>query len=225
MRPIQNAGGHVGLTARAYPIATNTNISAGEVVKLSGGLVVAAAYNETGAILGIAAENHTATADALNPRNNGKELLVYDNPELIFECPVPTFAAAGGSATTVTAADTSVACSTADAANGGTLELKSKATGSTNADAIGAKRTVTDYAQATNVSTFTTASGATAVSGDEYYFYPPIGNAGFCALDSTSISKLVLTATGATKIKIIGHDYERHMLRCMAVEHALGVEN
>ena len=101
MRPIQNAGGHVGLTARNYPIAAATAISAGEVVKLSAGLVVAAAAAETGAILGIAAENHPGTADALNARANGTEILVYDNPELIFECPVPVIAAASGSATTI----------------------------------------------------------------------------------------------------------------------------
>ena len=225
MRAIQNAGGHVGLTARAYPIAYNTAIAAGQVVKLSGGLVVSAAANETGAILGIAAENHAGTADALNLRANGTEILVYDNPELISECPVPVFKASGGSATTVTAAAANVACSTADAANGGYLQLKSKVSGSTNTEKIGAIKQVTDYAQADSVSTFTHASAGTANNGDEYYFYPALGSAGFCALDSTNKSVLVLTATGATKIKVIGHDFERKMLRCMAVEHTLGVEN
>ena len=82
MRPVQNAGGHVGLTCRAYPVGTSTALSAGEVVKLSAGLVVAAAANETGPILGIAAENHPGSADALNVRANGAEILVYDNPDL-----------------------------------------------------------------------------------------------------------------------------------------------
>lgn len=225
MRAIQNAGGHVGLTARNYPIATNTAIKAGQVVKLSGGLVISAAANETGAILGIAAENHGGAADALNLRANGTEILVYDNPELIFECPAPVFTASGGSATTVTAAASVVACSTADAANGGYLKLAKKAASSTNTEKIGAVKTVTDYAQANSVSTFTHASAGTAVSGDEYLFFPPLGSAGFCALDSTNKSHLVVSATGATKIKVIGHDMERDMLLCMAVEHALGVEN
>ena len=85
MRPIQNAGGHVGLTARSYPIAYNTAISSGQVVKLSAGKVVSAVAAETSPILGIAAENHPGVPDALNYRANGPEILVYDSPELIFE--------------------------------------------------------------------------------------------------------------------------------------------
>ena len=115
MRPIQNAGGHVGLTARNYPIAAATAVSAGQVVKLSGALVVTAAANETGAILGIAGENHPGAADVLNPRANGDQILVYDNPELIFECPVPTVTAASGSATTLVPKSGDVAAAIAEA--------------------------------------------------------------------------------------------------------------
>ena len=93
MRAVQNAGGHVGLTARAYEIDKATNVTAGAVVKLSGGKVVLAAAGETGPILGIAAENHPGADDAMNLRANGTEILVYDNPELIFECKAPEFAA------------------------------------------------------------------------------------------------------------------------------------
>ena len=110
MRPIQNAGGHVGLTARNYPIAADTEIRLGQVVKLSGALAVTAAANETGAILGIAGENHPGAADVLNPRANGDQILVYDNPELIFECPAPVIAAASGSATTIVPASAGTAC-------------------------------------------------------------------------------------------------------------------
>ena len=204
----------MGLTAREYPIAYNTPIKEGQVVKLSGGLVISAVANETGAILGIAAENHPGTDDGLNPRANGTVILVYDNPELIFECPAPTFAASGGSATTVTAADTAVACSTADAFNGGYL-----------VSPAGNKRIVSDYALASNVATFTVPSGETAAQGDVYALYPPIGASAGWRLDATSFSKIVLNAVGCTKIKVVGHDYDRGMVRMMAVEHALGVEN
>ena len=214
MRPIQNAGGHVGLTARNYPIAYNTAISAGEVVQLSGGLVVAAAANQTAAILGIAAENHPGTSDALNPRANGTEILVYDNPELIFECPAPTFAASGGTATTVTTTTTDVATTTADAFNGGFLVSPK-----------GNKRAVTDFANSTTTNTFTVPSGETAADGDVYTLYPQIGCAAGWRLDSTTLSKIVLTATGCTKLKVVGHDFDRKMIRLMAVEHSLGVEN
>jgi hypothetical protein len=210
MRPIQNAGGHVGLTARNYPIAYNTAISAGEVVKLSAGLVVAADANETGPILGIAAENHPGTADALNARANGTEILVYDNPELIFECPAPTFKASGGSATTVTAATSQVACTTADAFNGGYL-----------VSPAGKKRAVTDFANASTTDTFTVPSGETAAANDVYTLYPPIGSKGYWRLDSTTLSKIVLNAAGCTALKVVGHDFERGMIRLKAYFHSL----
>lgn len=213
MRAIQNAGGHVGLSARPYPIAYNTDIKAGAVVKLSGGKVISAIAAETGAILGIAAESHPGVADALNPRANGVEILVYDNPELVFECPAPTFAASGGTATTVTAAASAVACSTADAFNGGWLVSPK-----------GSKREVTDYAQANSVSTFTVASGETAASADVYKLFPPIGAVSVANLDTNRMG-LVLTGAGCTKIKVVGFDVERGMVKLMAVEHALGVEN
>ena len=225
MQPIQNADGHVALSARSYPVAGSTKLSAGQVVKLSGGAVVSAAEAETGAILGICAENHGGRADALNLRADGPVVRVYDAPTLIFECPAPVFTASGGSATTVTAASTAVACSTADAFNGGWLKLKEKAAGSGNTDALGTLIPVTDYAQAEGVSTFTRASGATASAGDVYYVFPPVGATGVCSLDAATHGMLVLTGAGCTKIKVVGHDHERNTLRLMAVEHALGVEN
>ncbi|MBR6114616.1 MAG: hypothetical protein IKQ10_05460 [Oscillospiraceae bacterium] len=221
MRPIQNAGGHVGLTARNYPIAASAAISAGQVVKLSAGKVISAVAAETGAVLGIAAENHPGAADVLNPRANGTEILVYDNPELIFECPVPVIeaAAANSSATAVAAKSGEVAATTADDAfNGGVLVLKSKASGSTNTDPVGKRMDITDYAKTNLV--FTKASGGVANAGDRYEVYPPVGfTAG--ALDSSGFARLLVSATGATSVKVVGHDYDRHMIRCKAAKHAL----
>ena len=210
MKPIQSAGGHVGLSKRNYPIAYNTAISAGQVVKLTAGLVVAAAANETGAILGIAAENHPGTEDPLNLRANGTEILVFDDPDLIFECTAPTFAASGGSATTVTAASSAVASSTADIFNGGFLVSPK-----------GKKRAITDYAQASSTSTFTVPSGETAAASDVYTCYPPIGFKTGYRLDS-NLSGLILSAAGLTAIKVVGHDFERGTLRLKAYFHALG---
>ena len=223
MRPIQNAGGHVGLTARNYPIAYNTAVKAGQVVKLSGALVVTAAAAETGAVLGVAAENHPGTADALNARANGTEILVYDNPELICECPVPVIAAASGSATTIVPKSGDVASTVADDGyNGAVLVLKGKAAGSTNADPLGKRITVTDYTKSGTV--ITKASGGAPAAGDEYEMYPAIGST-ICGLDSDTRSKLVVSATGATAVRVIGHDFDRHMIRCLAVKHALGGTN
>lgn len=214
MRAFQNAGGHVGLTAREYPVAADTAIAAGAVVKLSGGKVVLAAENESGAILGIAAESHPGREDAMNPRADGRAILVYDNPELIFECPAPAFAASGGTATTVTAAAAAVACTTADAFNGGVL-----------LDEKGGVRSIADFASASGTATFTVPSGAVAAAGERYRLFPPMGAVSVMALDGVTRSRLVLNGAGCSKIKVVGHDYERAMLRLMAVEHALGVEN
>lgn len=213
MKPIQNAGGHVLCTARPYPIAASTAIKEGAVVQLSGGLVIAAVASQTGAILGIAAENHAGSADALDQRANGKEIMVYDNPELVFECKAPTFTASGGSATTVTAASSQVAMSTADAFNGGFLVSPK-----------GSRRAITDYAQATSTSTFTVESGETAAANDVYTLYPQVGCSAGWTL-SADRDGLVLTTAGATKLKVVGHDFDRGMIKLMAVEHALGVEN
>ena len=224
MRAIQNAGGHVGLTARSYPIAANTDIEAGQVVKLSGGLVVSAIAAETGALLGIAAENHSGVADALNARNNGIEILVYDNPELIFECPAPKFAAASGSATTIVPTSGAVDANAADDSfNGCVAVLSKKAASSTNTDPEGKRITVTDYTKSGTV--MTKASGGIPSAGDIYELYPVIGAAvgGIASLDSTDFTKLVITAKGATKLKCVGHDYARHMIRLMAVEHSMGI--
>ena len=45
-----------------------------------------------------------------------------------------------------------------------------------------------------------------------------------CGLDSGR-QNLVVSATGASAMRVIGHDYDRHMIRCMAVKHALGGTN
>ena len=218
MKPIQNAGGHVGLTVRNYPIAAATAVSAGSVVKMSGGLVVPAAANETGPILGIAAENHPGAADALNIRADGTEILVYDNPELIFECPVSEIAAASGSATTIVPAGGDVASAVADDGyNGAVLVLVSKAAASANTDEIGIRITVTDYTKSGTV--ITKASGGTPSAGDTYEMYPAVGSA-ICGLDADR-ERLTVSATGAASLRVIGHDYDRHMIRCMATKHAL----
>lgn len=219
MKPIQNAGGHVGLTARNYPIAADTAVEAGQVVKLTGAKVVLTAANETGSIIGIAAENHPGIADPLNLRADGTEILVYDNPELLFECPVPTVTAESGSATTVVPVSGDIAAAIADGAfTNSMLVLRSKAAGSGNTDPIGKKIPVSGYTKTGTV--ITKAEGGTPAAGDVYELYPPIGSA-ICGLNAER-NKLLVSATGATSIRVVGHDYERGTLRCLAAKHTLG---
>lgn len=222
MHPVQNAdGGSVLQTARNYPIDAATEIQAGAVVKLSAGKVVLAAAAETGGILGIAAEFHSGKEDALNLRANGKEILVCDNPTLIFECPVPTIKAASGSATTIVPADGDVDATAADDAfNNAVLVLKEKAANSGNTDAVGTQIVVTDYTKTGTV--ITKASGGAPSAGDVYEVYPVIGAAigGVASLGDKRLG-ITLKTVGATKIRCIGHDYDRGKIRLMAIGHAL----
>lgn len=220
MRIFQDVNGGVLKSAREYDIAANTAIKEGQVVKLSAGLVVLAVAGETGAILGIAAENHSGAADALNPRANGTKIMVYDSPALVCASKVPTFAATGGSATTVTASE--LGAFSNDDFNGGYLKLVKKAEGSTNTDEIGTVKRITDYSYNSTgtVSTFTVESGGAAYAGDEYELYPPIGfQKG--NLDA-NIQKLALNATAALPIKVIGRNEDMSEIYTMAALHELG---
>lgn len=223
MYPVQNVDGSSVLqTARNYPIDAATEIQAGAVVKLSAGKVVLAAAAETGGILGIAAEFHSGKEDALNLRANGTRILVCDNPTLIFECHAPTIkAAAGGSATTIVPASGDVDAAAADDAfNNAILVLKEKAANSGNTDALGTQIVVTDYTKTGTV--MTKASGGTPGAGDVYEVYPVIGAAigGVASLGDKRLG-ISLKTVGATKLRCIGHDYDRGTIKLMAIGHAL----
>lgn len=222
MHPIQNVdGGSVLQTAHNYPIDAATEIDAGAVVKIAAGKVTLAAAKETGAILGIAAEFHSGTEDALNLRANGTEIKVCDNPALIFECPVPTIKAASGSATTIVPAEGDVDAAAADDAfNSAVLVLREKAASSANTDAIGTQIVVTDYTKTGTV--MTKASGGTPSAGDVYEVYPVIGAAigGIASLNDKRTG-LTLAAAGATKLRCVGHDYARRTVKLMAIGHVL----
>lgn len=223
MRPVQRSGGGVLFSKRPYPIASGTSISVGQLVKLSGGLVVAAAVAETGKILGIAAETHSGSADALDPRANGTEVMVWDSPDLIFECAVPVITATGGTATTVVTGSASMAAFAADDFNGGWLKLRSKAKSSTNTDAIGSLKQISDFADSSGSETFTVASGGTANEGDVFEVYPPLG---FVKgnLDSGR-AKYVISGAASLPIKVVGYDFERGVIRFAAGLHFLGTED
>lgn len=200
-------------------------VYSGQVVKLSAGLAVSADAAEAGPILGIVGESHPGTNDALNSRADGPDILVYDNPSLIFACPAPVIAAASGSAVTIVPASGAVDSASADDSfNDGVLVLVKKAAGSANTDPIGLRIPITDYAKSGTV--ITKARGGTPSEGDEYEVYPKLGAAvgGIVSLDSATRSLLTVTAKGATKLKCVGHDYDRHMIRLIALEHALGGE-
>lgn len=196
-----------------YNIAAATDIKEGQIVKLTGGLVVLAAAGETAAILGVAKENHSGVADAFNLKNNGRTIRVFDSPATVFEAPAPRATATSGSATTMAA--TGLAVFADDDFNGGYIRLVSKTATSTNTDPIGKLYEVTDFTAATKL--FTVASGQTHNVGDVYEIYTPVG---FLKgnLDS-GISKLVLTTNANTPFKVYGQDFDRGLQLYVAALH------
>lgn len=66
-------------------------------------------------------------------------------------------------------------------------------------------------------------TGGTPAAGDEYELYPALGSA-VCALNAKATA-LVVSATGATAVRCIGHDYERHTIRCIAAAHMLAAKS
>ena len=224
MVPFQKTDGQVLRSCREYDIATSTSVKRGQVVKLVDGQVEAQAANGTNQILGVAAETHAGSADGLDPRANGTKIMVWDDPDQIFQCAAPVVSATGGSATTMTAS--TLAAFSNDDFNGGYIKLVAKATDSTNTDPIGKIDRITDYSYNSTgtVSTFTKASGGTPASGDKYEIYPPIGfKKG--NLDSTNRDKLVLTATASIPLKVVGRDTDKGLINMMAHLHVLGAED
>ena len=202
-----DVNGGVLASAREYDIAAATAITAGAVVKMADGLVVLAAAGETGPILGYAGENHTGTEDALNPRSNGTKIMVQDAPGAVAESPAPVLTASGGTTNTVTA--DGMAAFAADAFKGGYLKGPD-----------GVSRRVTASAVAAGVLTLTLATAGTApVAGQKYTLYPPVG---FAAGNlAAGRDKLVMTATAALPIQVIGRDEGRNMIWTVATKHLL----
>lgn len=202
---------------REYEIATTTAVAIGQVVKLSANNVVLAAADETGAILGIAKENHPGTADTLNIRGNGKKILVSDSPTAVMESAAPRLTASGGSTTTIVAS--TLASLADDDFNGGFAKLVSKGASSTNTDPVNTVYTISDFVASTKTFTINTAGGA-VTSGDIFEIYPPVGFAK--GNFDSGISKLILTATAALPVKITGADIDKGLVLHMASLHENG---
>ena len=222
MNIIYNSNGSQVDSVKEYDIAYNTAVSIGQVVKLSAGKVVLAAAGETGAILGIAYENHPGTADALNPRANGTRIKVLDAPNAVFECAAPQITATGGSTTTFVASTVS---GFADGDfTGGKMKLIAKGASSTITDPVGAIYPITGSTAASGTFTTTTTITGGVTAGDIFAIFPPIGfQKG--NLDS-GISKLVLTASAAIPFRVSSEsETDRNTIQFDAALHQHGNKN
>lgn len=218
MKFYQKLDGGAHVSAREYAVAADAVIGAGQAVKLSGGLVVSAAAAETGALLGVAAENHSGSADPLNPRADGDTLLVVDDPSAVYQCAAPRVTVTGGTSTTLTASG--IAAFADDDFNGGFVKLVSKAAGSTNTDVPGTERAITDFAASGKC--FTLAAGGTPCAGDVYEVFPPVGFAKG-NLDA-SRAGIVLTATASLPLRVTGADTALDCVNVMIRKHAFAAE-
>ena len=221
MKFYQKLDGGVHVSAREYDVAADAAINEGQLVKLSGGKVVSAVAAETGALLGVAAETHSGSADALDPRANGKKLLVIDDPDAVFQCAAPQVTASGGTSTTLVF--TAGQYFSADDFNGGYVKLVSKGDESTNTDEVGTVREITDYAVTASTSgTFTLASGGTPNEGDVYAVFPPVG----FAKGNLNSGKdgVVLTASASLPIRVVGTDVGFDKINVQIKKHAFAVD-
>ena len=222
MKFYQKLDGATHISAREYDIAADTAISEGQLVKLADGLVVAAAVNETAAVLGVAAETHRGSADALDKRANGKKIMVVDDPDTVFQCAAPQVTALESSATTLEVTD--LKAFAADDFNGGCVKLVSKASGSTNTDEIGTVRRITDFALDNATPTkgiLTLESGGAAYAGDVYALFPPVG---FAKGNLNSAKDgIVLSASASLPLRVIGRDESFGKINVMIGKHVFAV--
>lgn len=182
---------------REFPIATGTNVSIGEVVALTAGLVVEVDADQDDPVLGVAAENHDGSTTG---RQTGLVIKVYCSPSAVFKVSAPTVIADSGLVTTLV--DASYGTCGDDEWNGGVLKLVSLGTSSTLTLAPGAIVAITDFA--TSTGTFTGAFTGITCAGDTYKGFPPVGSHTW---DLTAAATgIEFNSTGGSAIQIVGVD-------------------
>ena len=211
MKFYQKLDGAAHVSAREYDVACDTVIAEGQLVKLNKGLVVVADADEAGAILGIAAENHSGKPDAIDPRSDGKKVFVIDDPHIVMQCKAPEVKATGGSDTSLEAAELSAFDN--DDFNGGYVKLIRKAEESANADVIGQVRRITG----SSADALTLESGGTPAEGDVYALFPPAGFAkGTLGNERAS---LALDRKASLPVMVMGRDLGLGKINLIARKH------
>jgi hypothetical protein len=194
--PVKRLGGGP-ITPKPYYIATNAAVVKGSPVTY--GVTGIVAYDATDAddpIRGIAAEDHDGSTAG---RESGTEILIYDDPDIVFACiPATESTTTSGDATSwidssLTAAD--------DVFNGGHIVITY-----TNGIAgfkVGDVLTITDFANSGGDCTVSGAGG-TIAAGMKGYIYPGYGAINSHAFDAiaTTFNNLDMDTAGGELFNI-----------------------
>jgi hypothetical protein len=202
---------------RSFPIAAATAIELGEMVKLSGGFIVAVGDQDSDdPYLGIAAEPHDGASDG----QTGLKIRVYCSPTAVYKCKPGTVSTAdsGDGTTWVDGELIAAAGYSDDLLNGGYLKLSEKAAASTLTDGLGKVYAISDFAVATGTCTGVFAGNVAA--GDKAIILPPVGSLGW-DLNSDG-TNLDMKANGGESIIIVDVDTETEEVYCKLRLHQFG---
>lgn len=198
-----------------FPIAANTVIEKGEVVKLVEGFVVAVGdTDQDDPYLGVSAEEHTGTATLLNPRENGDKIRVYCSPLAVFKCKPNIISTATGGNTT-TWVDSAITDPADDKFNGGLLKVR-KSAALTNG--VGKAYRVSDFTKTTGTFTGVFTGGVSV--GDQALVLPPVGSFGWDL--NANGTNLNLAANGGESIMIVRVDPEQEWVYFILRLHQFG---
>lgn len=199
---------------KEFPIATNTAIEQGEIVKLSAGFVVAIGdADQDDPYLGVAAEAH----DGSTAGQTGTAIKVYCSPTAVFKVK-NKYEVVADSGNTTTVVDASYGTAADDQFNGGSLKLTAKGTSSTLTLPVGKVVAITDFA--TSTGTFTGAFTGGTTAGDTYLVFPPVGSYAW-DLDSDG-TDFDFNSTGGESLIIVENDTDNDFIMFKFRLHQLG---
>jgi len=198
---------------KEFPIATDTNVSMGEVVALSAGLVVEVDADNDDPVLGVSAENH----DGSSTGQTGTKIKIYCSPTAVFRLK-NTYEAVADSGNATTFVDASYGTAGNDQFNGGAMKLIAKGAGSTLTLPLGSIVAITDFA--TTTGTFTGTFTGKTTAGDKYLLFPPVGAYAFDLDDAATA--LDLNSTGGEAIYVLENDMVNDYIFVKFRLHQLG---
>lgn len=182
---------------REFRINKTDKFVKGKVVRYSSDNVTG--HYTTGNCIGVAAEDHSGEKDILNARADGEWLRVDVTLGGVYSMPAPEFVA------TDTAAF-GFKCSAdglVDTLTGARAVLVKKAENSTNIDAVGTVRDITEISITDGTATIKLSTGGTVNIGDVYALLPVHCSKGYLAADAESFT---FVSGSGVSLTVVGCD-------------------